>query len=27
MFYAHKKDNTNHFYAHKSVIFWLLGIH
>ncbi len=23
MFYAHKKDNTNHFYAHKSVIFRL----
>ena len=20
-FYAHKKDNINHFYAHKSVIF------
>jgi len=26
-FYAHKKDNTKHFYAHKSVIYWLLGIY
>jgi hypothetical protein len=26
-FYAHKKDNINHFYAHKNVIFRLLGIH
>jgi predicted nucleotidyltransferase len=27
LFYAHKKDNINHFYAHKSEKYQLLGIY
>ena len=26
-FYTHKKDNNIHFYAHKSVTCWLLGLY